>query len=183
MGFHPVKTNDIVSHNGQKHIVTGLDITSDGVVVQMRPIENRVKTVFYEDLDLSSDQHNHDGIKRLVARDVSQRAMQKGFDVGRRGEQITRHNRDPFSTGEVVHHVHRLLEQNLKASAKGLIDQEMLDHVVHRISLSQGYLIAANRSSFNNSVKSGFEYAKWQDIARVATQFANTYNKRMLNLL
>ena len=98
MDFRAIKSNDIVIHQGQRHIVKNVELVDGDVRLHIQPIENKTVSVSYRDVTSPS---NNDSPQRLVAANIAQKSMQ----IGWRYSKITRSKTDaldPLSVTFVV---------------------------------------------------------------------------------
>lgn len=176
MNFHPLKTGDIITHDGVKHIVTGFTSDSGEIKVQAQPLNKRVKNIPYSEIEIINN--SSPAVVRLMSGSTVQKAMQRGFELAKGKSKYKKLNRPPLRIEEVSKYVESELISEISSSQKSHISQDMLDSVMNNVGVMQGYLIGKARGS----KKSIDDVAQWQDISRLAVKFANSFNRRMLKL-
>lgn len=174
--FKPIKTNDIVLHNGQKHLVVGVHLDDNKIHLNLQPLDNSIKTVLLGEVQLLEENYRPP-VKSRFGLKIN-KSGREAWDYGiNKSKSQNLKTRIPYNEEELVGRIKDLLLEEIKSSGKKSIDQSMVDRVVQRLSATQAYLVTQSVKS--KSVKSTESFIEWRQIALVALKMANMYNQNV----
>lgn len=178
MPFTPVKTNDVVTYNGQKHLVVSVHLENNDVRLNLQPLDNSIKTVSMRDVTVLDEQYNVPSKTKsvLTITKAGREAWDYGTDKARTENNSTR---EPYSDIELISRVKSLLLEEIQKMQQATINQQMVDHVVQRLAATQAYLVTQNNK--NSAIKSSDNFIDWRQISLIAIKMANMYNQSVIN--
>lgn len=172
--FRPIKSNDVVMYNGQRHLVVSVHLESNDIRLNLQPLDNSVKTVSFNDVQPLNETYveKPKGRQELGINTSGREAWDYGVNKAKSEDTKTR---APYSQNELISRVKTLLLDEIKNSNQGIISQQMVDHVVQRLSSTQAYLVT--QVIKGNAVKSSENFIDWRQISLIALKMANLYNQ------
>ena len=181
--FKPIKTNDVVMHEGRKHLVIAVHLDGDNIHVNLQPLDNSIKTVSLDEIQPLDSTYKSIGKNRLEIN----RSGRDAWDYGAKKATLKDvKTREPYTREEVISRVKTLILDEIKQSRCKKVDQKMLDNVVRRLSATQAYLVkqgyrsdTSDTSDTSAAVKSS-NFIDWREIALVALKMANMYNQNII---
>lgn len=172
MPFRPIKTHDIVWYQGQMHLVKSIIADDTGFKFDIVPVSSTVKTVTYEDI-----YQNSLPAKYLVASKNAQKFFRSAYKLA--SNKPVENSVDlPMDNQQILQAIKSDLTEFIKQNPSRLIPQRVLDDIVQRQCVRQGYLLAQYH---RKKVKSSLKYSTWQDIANLAVKISNAHNRKMRN--
>lgn len=172
--FRPIKSNDIVIYNGQKHLVVSVHLENNDIRLSLQPLDNSIKTVSFSDVKILNETYV-EKVKSPLDLTIN-KSGREAWDYGSakaKNENIK--TRTPYTQNELISRVKSLLLDEIKKNKQETISQQMVDHVVQRLSSTQAYLVT--QVIKGNAVKSSENFIDWRQISLIALKMANLYNQ------
>ena len=174
VNFRPIKSNDVVIYNGQKHLVVSVQLENSEIRLNLQPLDNSVKTVSFNDVQILDETYieKPKGQLNLTINKSGREAWDYGAAKAKSEDIKTR---TPYTQNELISRVKTLLLDEIKKNNQETISQPMIDHVVQRLSSTQAYLVT--QVVKGNAVKSSENFIDWRQISLIALKMANMYNQ------
>lgn len=172
--FRPIKSNDVVIYNGQRHLVVSVHLENNDIRLNLQPLDNSVKTVSFNDVQILNETYVEKSKSKLDL--TINKSGREAWDYGvnkAKNENIK--TRTPYNQNELISRVKSLLLDEIKNNKQEVISQQMVDHVVQRLSSTQAYLVT--QVIKGNAVKSSENFIDWRQISLIALKMANLYNQ------